>query len=441
MLPRTAIVHATVLTLNDRDDMFVDGAVVIEGTRIADIGPTDEVLARAPAGFDRVVDGSEKAVMPGLVDLHYHTALAKGWNDNLPLKEWLDQCWYPVVKAIDPEAAYWAALLSYGESIRCGVTAVNDMYRQVGSLADAAERIGIRAVLSNDIALPEFGLDTLDDARRVLGEKHGAAGGRIEVRVGVEWLPLGSHEMLKGIRRLADEFKTGIHIHLNESESEVELTQRRIGMRPLEAAWENGILGADCVAAHCVWLTEREVDMLAKSGTHVSHNPVANAKLGNGIARVGDLVRAGVNVGLGHDCAECNNSRDHFHTMKFACLLQRARHLDSSLMPPRQVLHMATRAGARALGHDTGELAVGKKADMILIDLKSELFTPLMQDDRDHLYSHLVFAADGRCVDSTIVDGRFVMEGRRMTQVDEGEVLAEANRHFRRIIAGIRRGR
>jgi 5-methylthioadenosine/S-adenosylhomocysteine deaminase len=314
------------------------------------------------------------------------------------------------------------------------------MYRQVAALADAAEAIGMRAVLSNDIALPEYGLDTLDDARRVLGEKHGAAGGRIEVRVGVEWLPLASHEMLRSVRRLADEFKTGIHIHLNESESEVELTRQRIGLRPLEAAWENGVLGPDCVAAHCVWLTEREIEMLSRSGTHVSHNPVANAKLGNGIARVGDLVDAGVNVGLGHDCAECNNSRDHFQTMKFACLFQRAKHVDSSLMPPRQVLHMATRAGARALGHDTGEVAVGKKADLILVDLKSPVFTPLMPGDRDHLYSHLVFAADGRCVDSTIVDGRFVMEGRKLTTIDEEELLAEANRHFLRIIRGIGRG-
>jgi len=310
----------------------------------------------------------------------------------------------------------------------------------VAALADAAEAIGMRAVLSNDIALPEYGLDTLDDARRVLGEKHGAAGGRIEVRVGVEWLPLGSQEMLRGVRRLADEFKTGIHIHLNESESEVELTRQRIGLRPLEAAWENGVLGPDCVAAHCVLLTEREIEMLARSGTHVSHNPVANAKLGNGIARVGDLVGAGVNVGLGHDCAECNNSRDHFQTMKFACLFQRAKHLDAGLMPPRQVLHMATRAGARALGHDTGEVAVGKKADLILVDLKSPIFTPLMPGNRDQLYSHLVFAADGRCVDSTIIDGRFVMESRKLTTIDEEGLLAEANRHFLRIIRGIGRG-
>jgi 5-methylthioadenosine/S-adenosylhomocysteine deaminase len=421
--------------------MIIDGTVVIDGTRIVDLGGTAEVLARAKIGFDRVVDATGKALMPGLVDLHYHTALAKGWNDNLPLKEWLERCWYPVVKALDPEAAYWAALLSYSESVRCGVTTVNDMYRHVASLARAAEDIGIRAVLCNDIALPEFGLDTLDDGRRSLEGTHGAAGGRIQVRVGVEWLPLGSVEMLKGVRALANEFRTGIHIHLNESLSEIELTQQRLGLRPLEAAYENGVLGPDCVAAHCVWLTEREIGMLSETGTHVSHNPVANAKLGNGIAPVGDLVAAGVNVGLGHDCAECNNSRDHFHTMKFASLLQRAKHVDAGLMKPRQVLQMATRAGARALGHDTGQVAVGRKADLILLDLGAQAFTPLMPGDRDHLYSHLVFAADGRNVDSTMVDGRFVMEGRRLTTIDEVELLVQANRHFLRIIEGIRRGR
>jgi len=442
MPERTAITRALVLPMDDAHSMIVDGAVVIEGNRIVDVGPTGEVMARLAAPVDRTVDASGKALMPGFVDLHYHTALGKGWNDNLPLKEWLDSCWYPMVRMLDPEAAYWAALLSYSDSIRCGVTTVNDMYRQVGALADAATEIGIRAVLSNDIADPEFGLDTLDDARRLLETRHGGANGRVQIRVGVEWLPLASHALLKGARALADEFDTGIHIHLNESLSEIELTQKRLGgLRPLEAAYENGVLGDDCVAAHCVWLTDREIEMLVRTGTHVSHNPVANAKLGNGVARVLDIVAAGVNVGLGHDCAECNNCRDMFQNMKFASLLQRATRIDAELMQPAQVLRMATRAGAAALKHPTGEIAAGKTADLILIDLKSHMFTPLIPGNRDHLYSHLVFSAHGGCVDSVMIDGRFVMENRRLTTVDEAEILTQANRHFERIAARVERGR
>ena len=442
MPERTAITHALLLPMDDAHSLIEDGAVVIEGDRILDMGPSDAVMARLAAPVDRVVDASGKAMMPGFVDLHYHTALGKGWNDNLPLREWLEACWYPMVRALEPQDAYWAALLSYSDSIRCGVTTVNDMYRQVGALADAASEIGIRAVLSNDIADPEFGLDTLDDARRLLEARHGCANGRVQIRVGVEWLPLASHGLLRGARALADEYKTGIHIHLNESLSEIELTQNRLGgLRPLEAAYENGVLGDDCVAAHCVWLTDREIEMLAETGAHVSHNPVANAKLGNGVARVLEIAGAGVNVGLGHDCAECNNGRDMFQTMKFASLLQRATRVDAEVMQPAQVLRMATRAGSRALGHQTGEIAVGKKADLILIDLNSHAFTPLIPGNRDHLYSHLVFSAQGGCVDSTIIDGRFVMEGRRFTTVDEAGILAEANRRFQKIAAGIDRGR
>src|ERR1700722_5088965 len=162
MPKRIAITHAVVLPMDDAHSMIVDGAVVMEGDRIVDVGSSEQVMARLSAPVQQVVDASGKAVMPGFVDLHYHTALAKGWNDNLPLKEWLDACWYPMVRGLDREGAYWAALLSYSDSIRCGVTTVNDMYRQLEALADAATEIGIRAVLSNDIADAEFGLDTLE---------------------------------------------------------------------------------------------------------------------------------------------------------------------------------------------------------------------------------------------------------------------------------------
>ena len=437
-----AITHALILPMDDAHSMIDDGTVVIDGDRIVDLGPSREVLARLSAPPEQVVDAAGKALMPGFVDLHYHTALGKGWNDNLPLKEWLDDCWYPIVRALDADACYWAALLSYSDSIRSGVTTVNDMYRHVEALADAAADLGIRAVLSNDVADREFGLDTLDDARRLLETKQGAANGRVQIRVGVEWLPLGSHALLKGVRKLADEFDAGIHIHLNESPSEIELAKKRLGgLSPLEAAYEHGVLGDDCVAAHCIWLSDREIDMLARTGTHVSHNPVANAKLGNGVARVLDIISAGINVGLGHDCAECNNSRDMFQNMKFASLLQRATRTDADLMQPGQVLHMATRAGARALRLPIGEIAAGKKADLILIDLNSHMFTPLIPGNRDHLYSHLVFSAQGACVDSTMVDGRFIMQNRRLLTVDESEILAQANRHFQKIAAEIERGR
>ena len=428
------IKNGTVVTMNDPGDVLFDGAIVLEGDRIAGVGSTADVLARHRPDGARVIDATGKAVLPGLIDLHYHTALGKGWSDHLPLWEYLDTCWYPIIRALDYDAAYWAALASYSESIKCGVTTVNDMYRQLAALADAAEEIGIRAVLSNDVADPEHHLDTLDDNKEAFQAKHGAANGRIEVYVGIEWLPLASEELLRDARLLADELGTGIHIHLNESLTEVENSKERFGRRPTEVAYDTGILGRNCIAAHCVWLSDTEIALIRETGTQVSHNPTSNAKLGNRIARLPEILHAGINVGIGHDAAECNNSRDLFEVMKFASLMHRASRVDASLQQAGDVLRMATRNGARALGHQTGQLAPGSKADVILVDLQSPMFTPLMPGNAEHLFSHLVFAANGSCVDTTIIDGKIVMENRQLTTVDEQKVLREANAAFRRVL-------
>ena len=434
MNERIIIKNGCVVTMNDANDVLFDGAVVLEGDRITDVGPTADVLARQSADGARVIDASGKAVLPGLVDLHYHTALGKGWSDHLPLWEYLQTCWYPIIRALDYDAAYWAALASYSESVKCGVTTVNDMYRQLTALGDAAEEIGIRAVLSNDVATAEHNLDTLEDNKEAFQAKHGKANGRIEVYVGIEWLPLASEELLRDSRLLADELGTGVHIHLNESLTEVENSRQRFGRRPTEVAYDNGILGRNCIAAHCVWLSDTEIALMRETGTQISHNPSSNAKLGNGIARLPEMLAAGINVGIGHDAAECNNSRDLFEVMKFASLMHRASRVDASLQQPRDVVTMATRNGADALGHQTGRLEPGRKADVILVDLNSQMFTPLMPASADHLFSHLVFAANGSCVDTTIIDGQIVMEGRQLVTVDEQQVLREANAAFRRVL-------
>jgi len=434
MTDRIIIKNGSVVTMNDANDVVFDGAVVLEGDRITDVGPTTDVLARQSAEGARVIDASGKAVLPGLVDLHYHTALGKGWSDHLPLWEYLETCWYPIIRALDHEAAYWAAMASYSESIKCGVTTVNDMYRKLDALADAADEIGIRAVLSNDVADDEHNLDTLDDNKAAFQAKHGAGNGRVEVYIGIEWLPLASEELLRDARVLADELGTGIHIHLNESLTEVENSKQRFGRRPSEVAYDAGILGRNCIAAHCVWLSDAELALMRETGTQISHNPSSNAKLGNGIARLPEMLAAGLNVGIGHDAAECNNSRDLFEVMKFASLMHRASRVDASLQQAPDVVRMATRNGADALGHETGRLAPGRKADVILVNLKSQMFTPLMPGNANHLFSHLVFAANGSCVDTTIIDGKIVMEDRQLTTVDEQKILREANDAFRRVL-------
>jgi 5-methylthioadenosine/S-adenosylhomocysteine deaminase len=255
------------------------------------------------------------------------------------------------------------------------------------------------------------------------------------VLIGIEWLPLASEELLRDARALANELGTGIHIHLNESLSEVEISKEMFGRRPTEVAYDCGILGPDCIAAHCVWLSDAEIALMRETHTQISHNPSSNAKLGNGVARLPELLAAGINVGLGHDAAECNNSRDMFEVMKFASLMHRAVRVDASLQQAPDVVRMACKNGNRGLGIDAGELSPGKKADVIVVDTLSQMFTPLMPENKDHVFSHLVFAANGSCVESVIVDGNLVYEGRAFTTIDEAEVLREANRAFREVIA------
>lgn len=438
MAERIILKNGVIVSMNDNRNIYNDGMVVIEGDKIIDIGNMADLKERYPHEDNaKIIDCRGKAVMPGLVDLHYHTAIGKGYNDSAPLEEYLNEFFYPLIRAISPEEAYWAALCSYSESIKSGTTTINDMWGQMESCADAAEDIGIRAVLCSDVAEEEHNLDTLKTNEQLYKNKHGKANGRIEVYIGVEWLPIASKELLCKARALADELGTGIHVHLNESLGEVELNVERFGRRPAELAYDCGLLGPDCIAAHCVWLSDAEIAMMRETGTHISHNPISNAKLGAGIARIPEMLSAGINVGLGHDSAESNNSRDMFEVMKWTGNIHRASRADASLMPAELVLSMATRNAAKALKHNTGSLEVGKKADIIIVDLETPQFTPLVLGKNTNLYSHLVFASNGSIVNTSIIDGKIVMENRVLKNVDETEVVKKANQAFQDILKRI----
>jgi 5-methylthioadenosine/S-adenosylhomocysteine deaminase len=427
-----AVRNGIVVTLNDADDVYFGGTVLINGDRISDVLP-DSV-----PGPGRVIDATDKIVMPGLVDFHYHTALSKGWGSSLPLRDYLHSFWYPMVRSLDAESAYWAALASYSESVKCGVTTVNDMYRQLDALADAAERIGIRAVLSNVVAADEHQLDTLAENERIFRSRNGSADGRVTVSIGIEWLPLASPGLLRDARSLADDLGTGIHMHLSESLAAIKSTEELFGRPPTQVAFDCGLLGPDCVAAHCLYLSDRDLRLLRDTRTNVSHQPSSSAWGGAGVAQLPEMLAAGINVGLGHDSAEGNNSCDMFEVMKFTSLIQRATRCDGSLGQAREILRMACRNGNDGLGIDAGELTPAKKADLILIDTNSQMFTPLMPGSKDQLYNHLVFAANGSCVDTVIVDGRIIYEKRVFANIDEREVLREANRCFRAMIERVK---
>lgn len=430
-----------ILTLDENDSLLTHNVVIIDQDTgyITDIKPESEYNQ---GDHDTMFDCTDKVIMPGLVDLHFHTAFCRGWDDFRPLKEFLEVCWYPSLRGLDDESAYWVALGSYLEAIKSGTTNVNDMYCWIDSLAKAAKEIGIRATLANDVALPQYNIDTLDDARTCIKKYNNTANGRIKVRVGVEWMPLGNMEMLLEARQIADEYHTGIHIHLNESPVEVQIVKdKNNGKSPATMAYEAGVLGPDCIAAHCVHLSDLEIKRMGETHTFMSHNPVSNAKLGNGIAKVRDWIKNGVIVGLGHDAAECNNSEDMFETMKFTSLIHRAKFQDPTLFQAKDILKMCCINGNKALSYSKyeapmqiGMLKKGYKADIITLDANSQKFIPVTRgEDVSHYYSNIVFSCNGSVVKDSIIDGRVVMKDRVMVTVNEAKIASKFNYYFNKI--------
>ena len=432
--PSTIVVrNGTVVTLNERADVYHGGHVVIRGDRIMLAGEGSE----PEVGAARTIDASGLFVMPGLVDLHFHTAIERGgYSESLEVEEALFGHWYPMMRNLDAETAYAGALHSYVRAIRGGTTSVNDMFRHVESLARAARTVGIRATLSSLVARPEDGLDVLEDNRFAFNACAGELDDRVRVAVGVEWIPLATADILRDAASMAADLDTGLHIHLSESQQEVETCFQEFGARPVRVAYDHGLLGPSTVAAHCVWLTDEDIGMIAETGTHVSHNPAANSKLGEGIAPARKLLDAGVNVGLGHDSTEGNNTMDIFEVMRTGAYLQRAVHADPKLMPADQVLRMATVNGARALGVDAGVIEPGRKADIILVETESEFFDTRLPAYRANVPARLVFATSGGMVRTVIVDGRVVMEDRIIKTVDETEVAERAREAVARLVEG-----
>jgi len=433
-MPRIAISKATVLTLDPAQPFLRDGTVIVDGTRIAWVGPTS---AYVPLPDDEVVDASRTVVAPGLVNLHYHVDLGKtageSSNDRKPMWDLLFDDWYPFLGQLTEEEGYWAAMASYAESIRLGTTTVNDMYVLTGARARAARDIGLRTVLSNEIATPETGIDTVEDNIAAFEAFHdGSPDSLTRVWFGVEWLPCASPELLLAVREAATGLGTGIHIHLNESMSEVEDALRRFGKRPTQLAHELGFLGPDVVIAHGVHLDDGEIGLVAESGAHLSHNPGSNAYLGNGIARANEYQAAGINVGTGTDAGFCS---DMFEIMRWTTYLHRATSRDVHARSSAQALEMATVNGARALGQDSGVLAAGRLADLIAIDVDRVKYATMDRGDEGAVTEFLVNQTNGNDVTLSMINGEIVLRDGELTKVDEREVaervaqaLGEASR-------------
>lgn len=417
-----------VLTMDDADTVIPDGAVLVDGDRIAAVGPAAEL-----ASSDVPVRAlPARLLMPGLVNTHLHSGLLRGTAEQLPVWEWLRVHIDPMHRVLRPDEAEAASWLCYAESLLSGTTTVVDMWRYMDGAARAAAALGNRLVTVNYTgAHPDYDyFDTLDDNERMLRDWHGAAGGRINVWVGLEHPFYADAAGMRRAVAMARDYGTGLYTHCSESRIEPPEFERRYGKRPMFALESLGFFTAPkAMIAHGVWLDSAEIGLLASLGVSVAHNPVSNMKLASGVAPVEEYLAAGVAVGIGTDGEKENNNLDMFEEMKTASLLAKLRAMDAAALDSWQVLRMATMGGARALRLDDeiGSLKAGKKADFIAVRTDTPRMTPIFgAGPYANLHHNLVHAVRGGDVDLVVVDGEVVAEAGRLARADLAELIARA---------------
>jgi 5-methylthioadenosine/S-adenosylhomocysteine deaminase len=416
---------------SERSKFYSD--IYIEGNLIKEISPQIEKTA------DVVIDASDMLVMPGFVQAHIHLcqSLLRGQADDQPLLDWLD-----TITSLEfrhtPETLYASARIGIAEMIKSGTTAIIDMgtLHHQDSVFQAIEESGIRAQAGKAMMdltenlpplLRESTEDSLKNSIDLMHKWHGKADGRIRYGFAPRWQLWNTTELLQTIKSEADSHPgVGIHGHAGEIEYEVEAMMQQTGKRNLEYLDSIGVVGPNVQMAHCIWLNDDEYQVMADTGTHALHCPCCNTKLGSGIARVPEMLEKGINVALGSDGAPSNNNLDMFIEMRLASIIHKYR-LGAEKMPAEDVLKMATMGGAKAIGmaDQIGSLKEGKIADLILLDDGGLYAAPMRSYEEDDVVKRLVSAYQSASVQTSIIDGKIVMQDRQLLTMDESEILAD----------------
>ncbi len=385
-------------------------------------------------GADFEIDGTGKIVLPGLINTHTHLSmvLLRGYADDMRLQDWLRNKIWPNEARLTPEACYQGAILGSAEMIMSGTTTFLDMYFNMEDVARAAKEVGLRAFLS-------YGIIDLFDATKAKVEQdktrkffeyiRDLGTSRVQFAVGPHAPYTCSPETLVWAKEFAEKNAVIDHIHVAETRKEQADFQKQHGLRVVEYLDKIGALTNRMLAAHCVWVTKSEVATLAKAGVNVGHCPVSNMKLASGgVAPLPEMFEAGIAVGLGTDGAASNNSLDMFDTMKVCALLHKAHRWDPTVLSAQKTLDLATIEGARALGlqNETGSIEVGKKADLIMLDMRSPNLNPI--HGKDTVVSDLVYSASAANVDTTIVDGQVLMTKRQLRTINIEQTIQKVSR-------------
>jgi 5-methylthioadenosine/S-adenosylhomocysteine deaminase len=422
----TLICAAHVVPVEPRG-VLADHAVAIEGGRILEVLPIPRALERYDAG--EVVRLDNHVLIPGLVNLHCHAAmtLMRGIADDVPLMSWLqDHIWPAEAKHVSDEFVHDGSLLAMAEMLRGGVTCVNDMYFFPEATARAALRARMRASLG--VIAIEFPSAYAPDASTYL--QKGLATRDAYLGEALLSFCLAPHapytvgdDTLKRIAVLAEEIDLPIHCHVHETRAEIEQGLQKDGMRPFERLRRLGIVGPHLIAVHAVHMEDVELDTMAREGVSVAHCPSSNLKLGSGIARVADMRRRGIRVGVGTDSAASNNRLDLMTEMRTAALLAKGASGDASAVSAPEALEMATLECARAIGLDDriGSIVPGKSADLAAVELSSLETLPCFDP-----VSHLVYAAGREHVTDVWIEGEARLRARALIGLDEQDLRDKA---------------
>ncbi|MFH1125322.1 MAG: amidohydrolase [Pseudomonadota bacterium] len=426
------ITNGTILTLDTRASVLEKGFLAVKGDSILEIGTGSAQEVKAL----KVIDAKGGLVLPGLINSHTHAAMTlfRGLADDLPLMEWLDNYIFPVESRMDGDFVSVGTTLACAEMILSGTTTFCDMYLFEDEAAMAARDAGMRCVVGEvlyDFPSPNYGpLEKGFEYTESLVRKW-KGDPLVSIAVEPHSVYICSPELLVRANELALKHKIPFIIHMAETLSEITEVKKKYGKRPFEHLESLGILGPHVIADHCIHLDDSEIQRMAAHDVKAVNTPESNMKLASGISPVPTLLRKGITVALGTDGCASNNNLDLFTEMDMAAKLHKIGSMDPTALDALTVLRMGTTMGARALGLEglTGSLEVGKKADIIIVDMDKPHLTPMYNP-----YSHLVYAARGNDVSHSIINGRLVMEERRLLTMDLPEVMAGAREKAAKVV-------
>ena len=416
------IKNALVVIPKGKEDVIEKTDLYLEKDRIVGIG-------EAPEGFaeEKMIDAADKLVIPGLINCHTHSYMSFMRNvaDDLSFMDWLFGTIDPIEQQMTDEDAYWGANLAIIEMMKSGTTCFNDMQMNIHQTTKAVKESGMRAVICR--GLVGSGNDEAGQMRlrQAYAERDAASDcDRLTFLLGPHAPYTCDEEYLKIIAAEAKKKKMGIHVHLSESVSEIEQIQEKYGCTPIELAERTGLFDVPAIAAHCVQVTEKDIDILKAHQVSVVTNPASNMKLGNGFAPVARMLEKGVNVCLGTDGAASNNCLNLFHELSLLTLIHKGVGKTPQCISAKEGFRIATINGAKALGLDKeiGSSEVGKKADLAILDLNVPSLTP-----RNNLIAGLSYSANGSEVDTVIINGEITMEHRKLLTIDEELVYKKIN--------------